>query len=997
MEMAQRLNLGSVWHRWDPHLHAPGTLFNDQFSGDDPWSDYFAALEAADPPIKALGITDYYLTDAYEYVVSASEEGKLPGVELVFPNVECRLDVGTIKGKWVNIHLLVSPEEPDHLAELQRFMGRLRFRAHDDTFACTVEDLIRLGKAADSTITEDRVALRHGAGQFKVSFDQLRDEFDKSAWAKRNILVAVAGGETDGTSGVRSAADATLREEIEKFARVIFASSEAQREFWLGRRGANLEQLWSRYDGPKPCLHGSDCHGQGGVAAPDAGRYCWVKGGLAFDTLRQACIDPGNRAFVGAKPPDAGIPSQSIAVVRIERASWVATPTLALNPGLIAIIGPRGSGKTALADMIAMGCDAIRDRTGAGATYPSSSFLARAGELLRDAEVTLKWRAGEPSVRALDGSTTPEVAYPRARYLSQQFVEELCSATGVTDDLLREIERVIFESHPIDERDGAVDFEELLELRASRYRQARLREEEAITALSERIGTELEKNRQLGELARQVAHKKKQIGIFEKDRAKLVSKGSEERAKRLTELAAAAEEVRGNVRFFNNQEQALLGLQDEVRDLRRNKAPEMLRTSQERHAASRMKPEEWEPFKIDYTGDVDEQLRVLLEASRTAARSWKGTVPVPPDTPDTALVDDTAVLNKLPLALLDAEIGRLQRLINADAAAQRQFGALTRKIAAESAALQTLESKHKEATGAKERAKQLQQEREQGYKRVFDAIVAEERVLERLYEPLVARVQAASGTLRKLSFTVSRTADVHRWSRTAEEELVDLRRQGPFKGTGQFEARAEEVLKDAWERGDPSQVAEAMKVFRDRYQEDLLQHANVPKGNQVDYRAWLKRFAGWLFSTSHIALHYRISYDGVDIRKLSPGTRGIVLLLLYLALDDADDRPLIIDQPEENLDPKSVFDELVELFIAAKAKRQVIIVTHNANLVVNTDADQIIVASSGPHARGELPTISYMVGGIEESQIRTAVCDILEGGEHAFRERARRLRVALRR
>ena len=53
----------------------------------------------------------------------------------------------------------------------------------------------------------------------------------------------------------------------------------------------------------------------------------------------------------------------------------------------------------------------------------------------------------------------------------------------------------------------------------------------------------------------------------------------------------------------------------------------------------------------------------------------------------------------------------------------------------------------------------------------------------------------------------------------------------------------------------------------------------------------------------------------IDIRKLSPGTRGIVLLLLYLALDDADDRPLIIDQPEENLDPQSIFDELVGLFI----------------------------------------------------------------------------------
>ncbi len=119
--------------------------------------------------------------------------------------------------------------------------------------------------------------------------------------------------------------------------------------------------------------------------------------------------------------------------------------------------------------------------------------------------------------------------------------------------------------------------------------------------------------------------------------------------------------------------------------------------------------------------------------------------------------------------------------------------------------------------------------------------------------------------------------------------------------------------------------------------------------------------ARWLYSTGHIAVHYSVDYDGLDIRKLSPGTRGIVLLLLYLALDDADDRPLIIDQPEENLDPKSIFDELVGLFLAAKRKRQVIIVTHNANLVVNTDADQIIIASAGPNLTGQLPPITYYV------------------------------------
>jgi hypothetical protein len=80
---------------------------------------------------------------------------------------------------------------------------------------------------------------------------------------------------------------------------------------------------------------------------------------------------------------------------------------------------------------------------------------------------------------------------------------------------------------------------------------------------------------------------------------------------------------------------------------------------------------------------------------------------------------------------------------------------------------------------------------------------------------------------------------------------------------------------------------------------------------------------------------------------------------------------------------------------SAAHKRQVILVTHNANLVLNADADQVIVAQAGAHARGELPPITYFSGGLEEADIRRFLCDILEGGEEAYRERARRLRVTL--
>ncbi len=143
---SQELNSGSRWHRWEPHVHAPGTVLNDQFQGPDGWEPYLTALETATPAIRAIGVTDYYSTETYEHVCEAKRQGRLPGCALIFPNIEMRLGIGTIKGKWVNIHLLVSPEDPSHLAELERFLARLNFKAHDDSFCCSKDDLIRLGQ-----------------------------------------------------------------------------------------------------------------------------------------------------------------------------------------------------------------------------------------------------------------------------------------------------------------------------------------------------------------------------------------------------------------------------------------------------------------------------------------------------------------------------------------------------------------------------------------------------------------------------------------------------------------------------------------------------------------------------------------------------------------------------------------------------------------------------------------------------------------------------------
>jgi energy-coupling factor transporter ATP-binding protein EcfA2 len=682
--------------------------------------------------------------------------------------------------------------------------------------------------------------------------------------------------------------------------------------------------------------------------------------------------------------PNTAVPSQTVTEISVDGAPWLQTPRLALDPGLVTIIGARGSGKTALAEMIAAGCDAIPPGLN------TRAFLYRARVFLKDVSVTVRWAAGEPGTRSLAAAGEGgRGAGPRARYLSQQFVEELCASDGVSSGLLREIERIVFESHDVTDRDGAVDFQELLTRRAARYRELRAREEAALAAVSERIGAETQKRAQVGLLRQQIAEKTALLARLTEDRDKLAAPGSNERIARLTALTQAAERVRSFVRFFNLQEQQLRALKDEVASFRAREAPEALRALQRRYAGSGIKGDAWAPFLLDYSGPVERLLAEQIARAQRSGASWRGR-PLP-ESPETELIHPTMDLEKVPLAILEAEIARLSRLVSVDRQTSERFMALSRRIVAETDLLAQLRERLDDAEGAGARVAQLEAERAAGYVRIFQAILDEQLVLAELYAPIARRLSGAGGSLRKLSFAVRRAADVARWVAMGEA-LLDLRRPGAFAAPGAL-LRAAGALQEAWETGNADIAGAAMTAFRETHWDALLAHAPWTDPAGGEYRHWMQRLTAWLTSTAHIAVRYNVEYDGVDIRHLSPGTRGIVLLLLYLGFDEDDDRPLIIDQPEENLDPKSVYDELVGLFVQAKAKRQVILVTHNANLVINTDADQVVVASIGGNPGNGLPPITYRTGGLDDADTRKAVCDILEGGEQAFRERARRLRL----
>ena len=989
---------GSIWRRWDPHIHAPGTTMNDQFEGDDRWEEYLSRIENSSPKIEALGVTDYCSLNAYESVLLHKNRGRLPDV-MIFPNVELRYAVGTDSGSPVNFHLLISPDNENYISETKNFLSRLTYRhANRKTYTCSRNHLIELGRAHEGDNLDDDAAHSVGINQFKVEVDQFLEEWDKNSWIQRNALIAVAVGSKDGTSGLQSDASlATLRQKIESAAHIIFSSQPKQQKYWLGEGAKTPAEIKNTYRGLKPCIHGSDAHRLDEVGKPDKERYCWIKGDAIFETLKQICMEPKLRVRIQSEAPSEGHASQTIDAITMENAPWFGDAPIKLNGGLVGIIGARGSGKSALADMIAVGGYNMSSH------ISEASFVkrARADNLLVGAKSTLTWRDGSITSNTLDDIESEDLwDSAKVQYLSQQFVERLCSAKGATQDLITEIERVIFSIHAKDDRMGAGDFQELLSLKARRGREQRNRHETALSGIGVKIGKERGKQGELDGNKRKMNDLSERVKKQKKERVGLTPKESKAHAEEFDRISKAANEIRDRIDQAKKQTNALNILSDYVEAFRSRLADDELEALKSEHRDANLDDENWKKFKTDFVGDVVATIKQVKKSVNDTIEKLKGkssgtTMNDTEETPSTtSLLPEGVNLLDLPLNLLEQEEARLRRLMGVDEDKRKRHADLSEKIRLNEQQITKLKAEIGSAEKAEGEITRLNTLRNNSYRGIFEGIVSEEKALQNLYQPLSDRLRDEDGALGNLTFSVRRHVDLETWAARGED-LIDKRKAGDFKGRGSLFGAAQEILLEPWKKGTASEVADAMAKFRSRYKTTMREAAMVDSTDTATILQWGAKVSEWLYSTEHIQVSYGMKYDDIDIETLSPGTRGIVLLLLYLAIDTEDDRPLIIDQPEENLDPKSIFNELVSLFRNVKQRRQIIIVTHNANLIVNTDAEQVIVAECGPAKKDSLPDITYTSGSLEDPQIRKHVCEILEGGETAFLERAKRLRVNL--
>jgi ABC-type lipoprotein export system ATPase subunit len=946
---------GSQWHRWDPHIHAPGTLLEDHFGGD--WAAYFDAIESATPEVAALGISDYFTLRAYKNFLATRPDGSCPNVQLVFANIELRLLLQTKDGAGVNLHLLVSPDDPQHVKRMEEELGKLSFSFRKNPYPCTDEGLMRLGRAQPRNDgLPDEAAIKAGANQFKVDLTALYELFAESEWLRDNVIVAVAAGK-DGLSGLsKDASFRSQREELGRFAHIVFSALEKDRDYWLGRHPGLAEDNQT----PKPCLHGSDAHEIPRVLRPGFDRRTWLRGDPTFETLRQAIAEPARRVFIGESPPLGAQRDEAIASITAEPAKWLKTTDVRFNPGLVAIIGAKGSGKTALADLLALGTGADEDDPG------PASFIGKARPLLGSLTAQVTW--GDGTTQRGNVDSFAEDPYPRVQYLSQQFVERLSAPLGLTEPLVEEIERVVFGAIPDEDLMETGSFGELRDLVLEGPRSSRDFEQQTIQGLTTTVANEQAIHRALPERKKLLDETHRAREALEKEIAAIPVKAGDETVKahqaaslavqNLTDLIAKAERRTLDIKEVGQESARIVSYAESQWRALKARYPGLL------------VDETWEKLRPAVTGEATSALAVLEEEARNDAKSLRLTgKPSPPD---------SSVLVETPegLAALTGAREKLAAELGLDATNAKRRGDLEKRLVGLKAAEVKADEAVKYAEGAEERFKAAGRERLAAYERVFATLSEEQSLLLDLYRPLSDRVRS-DPRLAKLSVVVNRVVAVEEWA-TRGEELFDLRRP-PFNGKGSLLREATAMIAGSWATGSPSDVRAAMRTFYEKYVHEAL--------DAMAQGVTRSEVGGWFYSTEHITVRYGIEYEGVEIARLSPGTRGVVLLTLYLALDQWDVRPLLIDQPEENLDPSSVYDDLVPFFREAAERRQIIMVTHNANLVVNTDADQVIVANAVRPNPASLPDVRYEAGGLEDPHIRNAICRLLEGGEQAFRKR----------
>lgn len=917
---------GSLWRKWDLHVHTPASIVHGYGNSGSEWDDFIADLEALPPEIKVLGINDYLFIDGYERLIDEKRyKGRLTNIDALFPVVEFRISkfagVEFRNTKRINLHVIFSDElevdsiKAQFLSALQQSY-RLSHGVEEDLWSgvITRESLEELGRKIKESIPAGKVAqygsdLIEGFNNLNLDEDKIF-ELLKAPRFRDKYLIAI--GKTEWEKLEWTDGSIAEKKDIINKAHFVFTSAESieictrAREA-LTNQGVNDLLL----DCSDAHTYSTEVHEKDRIGNCN----CWIKADTTFEGLRQVLFERYDRLTVQESIPYESYPKPYFSSVSATEAKIFedgsvrfAESQMPLNPNLVAVIGGRGTGKS-------LHLDAIAKTFGKTTKNDRARKIALAPD---DFQVVYKKQDGSETNYKLGEDNSVDYLH-----IHQGEVKNI-AAPESPDKLDAEIRNLLKlpsnNEIPAEFQDDAIErlineifqIKDWLNMRDSDGNSSNSPEfiEKRIAELKSLIGTiTTEQNKSL-------------ISNYVQNLKKIAT------AEQHVELA---KKIRDEIDSFVAQKNQEIAIINEYIENVGKKVPQIELTAQK---------------------DAVDSFVVSKEVEVKSFRNQNSEIES--NFKEIGIRGDIGTLLEQ-LELYQGEINSLEQKLEDVRLKQAELAEKLEKVGEHAETVAKVHQGYIEAIGLKwQELKAGKGDWDDEQKQLIADLLRDIEIEgeERFDSSNFFELIKESLNLQKFRETQTQRQDDRlraTFNINCKDDFIRL-------------LTGEQIIIS---EGGPMSMAELLDS-------DLFARGGAREFLRVCLLSTMREKFWKVLSKS--------KYKGKEIYELSVGQRGTFYVCLKLATDPFL-KPFVFDQPEDDLDNDFIMHHLVPIFRKIKKYRQVIIVTHNANLVVNADAEQVIVATN----EGEV--LSYESGAIENDSIRAKVCNILEGGRQAFTRR----------
>lgn len=995
----QKFPRGSEWRKWDLHIHSK---YSKETSAKLEIKDIFT--KAIDNSISVISITDHSNVDGLDEIWKVWENEQYnnkPIKEQIdfLPGVELRTERGKhsvhalavfpkhIKGKKVDKKYL----EAELLHPLELTASKIEESGGGSYDKGLFEKCVTFEKFSDKMKEIGGLILIHAGRKSNGIEKEMAHSKDD---ATEHELLNTLGDEKEKI--MRNWVDICELPNAEE-------KSLEDRDFYFNEFG-------------KPCVVFSDSH-----ESYPGEKFTWIKADPTFEGLKQVIYEPRDRVCLEPKPDSiqrvGTHRTKYIDEINITQASsydehrgvWFKEIAIPINHEMVAIIGNKGSGKSAIADIVGLLGESKNIKT---ASFLNSNRFKKAG-LARNFEAKIKWFSGDTDSKNLNDEVD-ETNVEKVKYLPQRWFEELCNDLD-GKQFSKELEKVVYTHLDQSETLGYESFDELIRFKSTSV-------SEDIHKLKEDLH---EMNIEFIDI----------LGKLHPNYEKEIKAGLAQKQRELdSHIKTEPTRVEDPDKDKENSKSSDLLAKIKTLDSQIDEANSLIKESIQKQTTLGKKQEQLKKFENDIS-----RLETQVKTISTL--------------PDTIELFGTEIASKLITVKVDQpKIDQLrislQKYLEEEqkkCLSEEQIKALGLDAKVEKATLQNslkikLENSIKERDELK---KQLQkpQEEYQKYLEIFkewqtkkleiegdqtdpikdtinyyqrelknvkDSYPTRQSVLKDLQKEKTAEIYLKKQEIVAIYSSVKEKVDqvIQENQPSIDDYIIDieagfalapsfkekilndylnLRSKGSFMGKdGAFKLLSS--LIDDIDFNEVKDIQKLQDSIISNLQKDNRSEISE-KDNQRNIGDQLMNIIGfydYLYGLDYLTEKYQLRLDNKNLESLSPGEKGALLLVFYLMLDQ-EDTPLIIDQPEDNLDNQSVARILVEFIKGAKKRRQIILVTHNPNLAVVADAEQVIYVNlDKSNAKNVFSAVS---GSIENDFINKKIVDVLEGTMPAFDKR----------